>query len=96
MLACGAMPIDRDEVLRSWRARGFHGGLWVDPPGQRWEDFVHGDDELFMLVEGDLELEVGGRAFRPRPGEEILIPARTRHSVRNLGSTTARWLYAYG
>ena len=28
-------------------------------------------------------------------GEELLIPARALHSARNVGSTTARWLYGY-
>jgi mannose-6-phosphate isomerase-like protein (cupin superfamily) len=87
--------IDQDEVLERWRARGFEGGLWVDPPGQVWEDYFHGTDELFMVVEGRVELEIQGRASRPAIGEEVLIPARARHSVRNVGPGTARWLYSY-
>jgi mannose-6-phosphate isomerase-like protein (cupin superfamily) len=83
------------EVLTAWRARGFHGGVWVDPPGQVWEDFVHDEDELFMVVEGRVELELAGRRLAPAPGDEVLIPAGALHSVRNLGTTTARWLYAY-
>ena len=91
------MPIvvERAAVERTWRSRGFSCGLWVDPPGQRWEDFTHNTDELFILVEGEVELELQGRRFRPEVGEEILIPARVVHSVRNLGSTTSRWLYGY-
>ena len=38
-----------------------------------------------MIVEGDLELEMQGRTFRPKNGEEILIPAHETHSVRNVG-----------
>ena len=33
--------------------------------------------------------------YTPAIGEEILIPARTSHTVRNTGNTTARWLYGY-
>ncbi len=33
--------------------------------------------------------------LRPAIGEEILVPAHTSHTVRNTGSTTARWLYGY-
>jgi mannose-6-phosphate isomerase-like protein (cupin superfamily) len=87
--------IDRRAVERDWTARGFSCGLWTDPPGQVWEDFTHATDELFMLVDGEVELELAGRAFRPRPGEEILIPAGARHSVRNRGRTTSHWLYGY-
>jgi len=90
------MSVDREGVLRAWAARGFAGGgLWVDPPGQVWEDFVHGEDELFMVVEGVVELELAGQADCPAAGAEVLIPARTLHSVRNVGPGTARWLYAY-
>jgi quercetin dioxygenase-like cupin family protein len=87
--------IDRDQVARDWARRGFSCGLWVDPPGQRWEDFVHDVDELVLVVEGELELEVEGERHRPAGGEELLVPAGARHSVRNVGGTTARWLYGY-
>ena len=86
---------DRAHIERDWRARGFSCGLWVDPPGQVWEDYVHSADELLMVLEGELELEMQGRTFRPKNGEEVLIPARVTHSVRNVGSMTARWLYGY-
>lgn len=89
------MKTDRARVQRDWNARGFSCGLWVDPPGQTWEDYVHEMDELLLVQEGELELEMQGRTFRARPGEEVLIPARERHSVRNVGGTTARWLYGY-
>ena len=89
------MTIDRAHVETAWRIRGFSCGLWVDPPGQVWEDYVHSTDELLMVLEGELELEMRGLAFRPKTGEEVLIPARETHSVRNIGGTTAQWLYGY-
>lgn len=87
--------VDLEAVQRDWQERGFSCGLWTDPPGQVWENYVHDADELFMVVEGEVQLEVKGRTHRPAVGEEILIPAKARHSVRNLGETTARWLYGY-
>jgi len=48
-----------------------------------------------MVVEGTIELEIDGRVVRPAIGEEVAVPARVRHSVRNIGTTTARWLYGY-
>jgi len=89
------VAIDRAQVESGWRTRGFSCGLWVDPPGQVWEDYIHSTDELLMVLEGELELEMQGRTFRPGNGEEIFIPARETHSVRNVGGTTARWLYGY-
>lgn len=87
--------IEHEDVNRNWKERGFSCGLWVDPPGQRWENYVHRTDELVMLLEGELELEIEGDRCRPRKGEEVFIPAGACHSVRNVGATTARWLYGY-
>lgn len=87
--------VDQEAVAARWRARGFSCGLWVDPPGQVWSDFVHDTDELVMVVDGEIELEIEGIVQRPGPGEEVLIPARARHTVRTLGSRGSRWLYGY-
>lgn len=89
------MMTDVERVREDWRRRGFSCGLWTDPPGQAWEDYVHDEDELFMVLEGVVELEVRGRVFRPAAGEETLIPAGARHSVRNVGGAVSRWLYGY-
>jgi len=88
--------VDRHAVAADWRRRGFSCGLWVDPPGQVWADFVHDTDEVVMIVEGKVEFEIGGVIHQPQPGEELLIAAGTRHTVRNLGVTESRWLYGYG
>lgn len=87
--------IDIDQVRSNWAQRGFSCDVWVDPPGQRWEDFVHATDELVMVLEGEVEFEVAGVVSRPPPGEELFIPAGALHSVRNRGSRTSRWLYGY-
>ena len=86
---------NQQEVSKDWAARGFSCALWVDPPGQRWEDFVHASDELVLVVEGELELEINGEISHPKTGEEVYIPAGAVHSVRNIGGTTAKWLYGY-
>lgn len=87
--------IDQDVIAARWRERGFSCGLWVDPAGQVWADYVHDVDELVMVVQGEVELELDGVVLRPAPGEEVLIPARVPHTVRNVGPTESRWLYGY-
>ncbi len=89
-------PVDRNAVAADWRTRGFSCGLWVDPPGQVWADFVHDTDEIVMVVEGEVQFEIAGVIHRPRVGEELLIPAGAPHTVRTLGPTGSRWLYGYG
>ena len=46
-----------------------------------------------MLMSGNLELEMEGQTIQPSIGEEIRIPAGVSHTIRNVGGTTARWLY---
>ncbi|ODT45928.1 MAG: cupin domain-containing protein [Nitrospira sp. SCN 59-13] len=87
--------VNQQDVAAEWLARGFSCDLWVDPPGQVWEDYRHATDELVMPVAGRLELEFDGRCLRPAVGEEVLIPAGVLHTVRNIGGTTAQWLYGY-
>ena len=87
--------MDRVKVEKDWKVRGFSCSLWIDPPGQVWEDYQHETDELLMLIEGQLELEMQGKVLYPKIGEEILIPGKTLHTVRNTGNKTSRWLYGY-
>lgn len=84
-----------EQVCREWDRCGFSCDVWVDPPGQRWEDYVHRTDERVMVVEGEVEFEIAGIRQRPPPGETLLNPAGVLHSVRNLGAGQARWLYGY-
>lgn len=87
--------VDRNAVEQDWAARGFSCDLWVDPPDQCWEDFVHRVDEVVIVVEGRMEFEIDGAVETPEPGRELFIPAGAVHSARNRGNTTARWLYGY-
>lgn len=69
--------------------------MFVDPPGRVWPDFVHQTEELVILKEGEIELSFSGKHIRPAVGEEVLIPAKTSHTVENIGETTNQWFYGY-
>jgi len=85
----------RGPIEADWNRRGFSCGLWTDPPGQVWRDYIHDVDELVTVLEGSLEIDLGGIVRIPEPGEEVFIPAGTKHTVRNVGETNAKWLYGY-
>ncbi|MFQ5963283.1 MAG: cupin domain-containing protein [Candidatus Scalinduaceae bacterium] len=87
--------MDQSKVKEDWERRGFSCDIWTDQPGQIWENYVHDVDELVMLLEGEIEITFQGRTFRPKVGEEILIPAGESHTVRNIGSELNRWFYGY-
>ena len=83
------------QIQHAWAERGFSCTVWTDSPGQVWADFVHDVDELVTLIEGEIELSFQGQTLRPQVGEEVFIPARARHTVRNVGRTPNRWCFGY-
>jgi quercetin dioxygenase-like cupin family protein len=87
--------LNRETIAGDWASRGCSCELWTDPPGQRWVDFSHTTDELVIVLEGEMEFEIAGEVCHPQVGEELLIPAGAVHSARNIGKSTARWLYGY-
>ena len=89
------MDIDHNTVKNNWHGRGFSCDIWIDPPGKVWANFVHGTDELLMLIDGEIELEMDGEILHPEIGDEILIPAGMNHTVRNIGLVTNHWFYGY-
>ena len=88
-------PPDEAAVAADWRARGYSCGTFVDPPGRRWEDFVHHCNELVTVIEGRLEMEVAGETVTVEPGDEVFIPKGALHSVRNIHHAASVWLYGY-
>ena len=84
-----------EKIRQDWNSRGYSFGIFRDPPGQVWADFVHRTDELVVLAEGEIEVEIEGRPCRPQIGEEVFIPARALHTVRNVGTTSNIWYYGY-
>ncbi len=85
--------VEKSDIEKQWHARGFSCGMWIDHARRVWQEDWHDTDELFMAIAGELEIEMGGRCIRPKIGEEVLIPARVQHTVKNVGKKTARWLY---
>ena len=50
--------MDHDLFKQNWNSRGYSFGIFKDPPGQVWADFVHKTDELVVLAEGEIEIEI--------------------------------------
>ena len=84
-----------EQIRKNWESRGYSFGVFKDPPGQVWADFVHRTDELVVLVDGEIEIKIEGESQQPQIGEEVLIPANAVHTVRNIGRTNNVWYYGY-
>ena len=84
-----------EQIKEDWNSRGYSFGIFKDPPGQVWPDFVHKTDELVVLAEGKIEIEIEGQSQQPPIGMEVFIPAKAMHIVRNVGKTNNVWYYGY-
>ena len=87
--------INPDQIKKDWHSRGYRFGVFSDPPVQVWADFVHRTDELVLHAEGEIEMEIEGKAQRPQLGQKVFIPAIAVHTVRNVGLTNSVWYYEY-
>ena len=87
--------MDQEKIKKDWDSRGYSFGVFKDPSGQVWADFVHRTDELVVLAEGEIEIEIEGKSQQPQIGDEVFIPAKAVHTVRNIGSTNNVWYYGY-
>ena len=85
--------MNSEQIKKDWNSRGYSFGIFKDPSGQVWADFVHKTDELVVLAEGEIEIE--GKSQQPPIGKEIFIPAKAKHTVRNVGKTINAWYYGY-
>ena len=82
-----------EQIKKDWNTRGYSFRIFKDLPGQVWADFVHKTDELVVLAEGQIEIE--GESQQPPIGKEVFIPAKAKHTVRNVGKTINSWYYGY-
>ena len=65
-----------DQIKQDWHSRGYSFGVFSDPPDQVWADFVHRTNELIVLAEGEIEVEIEGKAERFQIGGMVFIPAK--------------------
>ena len=87
--------MNQEQIRKEWELRGYSFGVFKDPPGQVWANFVHRTDELVVLAEGEIEIEIEGKSQQSQIGDEVFIPANAIHTVKNIGKTNNVWYYGY-
>lgn len=67
----------------------------IEPGGGTGDEpYTHeSDEEVVVVLEGELELWVGDERYRLAEGDAIAYPSRLPHRNRNPGSATARVLF---
>ena len=75
------------ERLPGWRGRYFDSpsmtfAHYEFDAGASIHEHSHPQEEVYEVIEGELELTIGGVARRIAPGLVGIVPANTLHSVR--------------
>jgi quercetin dioxygenase-like cupin family protein len=88
-----------DELAVRERLPGRHGrhfdsasmtfGHWEFEAGASIHEHAHPQEEVWLPVEGELEITVDGVTALARPGTVAIVPPDTRHSIRALRAGTA-------
>ncbi|MEM9024780.1 MAG: cupin domain-containing protein [Bacteroidota bacterium] len=64
--------------------------IWVKNEVKAHKHAEH--SEIVYVLEGEVEMTIGDKSYRVKPGDFIQIPKDTVHSARNLGQTPAKVL----
>ena len=71
--------------------------LMTVKPGQRLSLQSHtGRAELWIALDHDAEVQIGETIVRPKAGEELWIPANTKHRLASIGGPVRVLEIAFG
>ncbi len=66
--------------------------ITVEPGGRLSLQYHERRAEFWVVLDGGLEITLGDRVWLAAPNEEIVIPRRVAHRVRNIGPDAARFM----
>ena len=77
------------ERLPGWRGRYFHTDRmtfahYEFDQGASIHEHFHPEEEVYEVLEGELEITIDGAPHAARPGLVAIVPPNTRHSVKAL------------
>ncbi len=88
------LEIEVLEKLPGWRGRIFHSanatfGHWEFDAGSTIHEHFHPQEEVWHVVEGEVELTIAGETCRAGPGMAAIVPPGAPHSARALSDGRA-------
>jgi quercetin dioxygenase-like cupin family protein len=77
------------ERLPGWRGRYFHSSYMTFAHyefvrGASIHEHYHDQEEVYEVIEGELEVTIDGQAQIARPGVVAIVPGGVRHSIKAL------------
>ena len=102
----GASPLEKEfkerifEDIRPWgKFRSFPREnassikiITVNPGGSLSLQYHNFRSEFWVVLDSGLEVTVGDKTWKPQKNEEIFIPKKAAHRVRNTGADPARFM----
>jgi mannose-6-phosphate isomerase-like protein (cupin superfamily) len=69
--------------------------MTIDPGADGGPDEEHDGDQIIYVVEGEALVRLGDREHKAAAGALVMIPAHTRHHVKNTGRTPLFFVTVY-
>jgi quercetin dioxygenase-like cupin family protein len=82
----GNGPVEENTLRLQLEEEGFNVFRWRDEAGASYDPHSHEHDESLWVIEGELVFGAGGRDFRLRPGDRLMLPKGTVHATRTGGN----------
>ena len=84
------------ELEKQWTRRGFSFDVGTIKAGDAVDEAVHEDkDEVVVMGIGEYEFVIGSDEFIDKGHKEVLIPAGTHHTIRNIGKSDSKIYFGY-
>lgn len=64
---------------------------WEDAVGARYSEHWHDEDEIIVVFDGSIMFTVQGKDYLVEAGDELVLPAGTRHQAVNCGKNRVRY-----
>ena len=87
----GGGSVREDDLRRRLEEEGFDVFHWRDEAGADYQPHSHDHDESLWVVDGEIVFGAGGREFRLKGGDRLLLPRGIVHTAR-AGAVGATYL----
>ena len=71
-----------DQLRQTLEDEGFDVFRWRDEAGADYQPHSHDHDESLWVVDGEIIFGAGGREYRLKPGDRMMLPKGTVHTAR--------------
>ncbi len=69
--------------------------MTIAPGADAGPEEEHDGDQIVYVIEGEAVVRVTGREHRAGPGALLVVPAKTRHHIKNSGGTPLFFVTMY-